>query len=67
MPAISPSCATCQHFHEGFCRRFPPVAIMTSDSGLPQIHSAFPPVKQDWLCGEFSRKVSTEGKSTNGR
>lgn len=56
LPKLSQSCATCVHAFglqqadppQGFCRRYPPILKLDGVSG------AFPPVRLDWRCGEWS-------------
>jgi len=39
------------------CKRFPPTAVMTtSRSGALQTGSAFPPVSDKMICGEYHQK-----------
>lgn len=49
---MNKTCRDCDHHYNGECRRFPPRAVV-DDKGVSW-HAAFPEVKDDFFCGEFT-------------
>lgn len=64
------TCSSCQHYREGLCCRFPPLATSHSHPMFPtQVVRAFvfPDVRPDDSCGEYQRVGHNMGPQVETR